>query len=115
MKNENEIFKPLKGELFDVPRGYFESLESRLGKIPEQHPARIRISLWQRLKPAVALAACIAASLIIGNAILDKGKSSFEQKQAIVLSEDPTEEDIETYLIESNVPIETLYSEVADY
>ena len=67
MQERNDIFNGGGKKAFNVPEGYFEGLKARLGDIPEQG---MTLSLTQRLKPYLALAACFATLLIAGNAAL---------------------------------------------
>ena len=43
-----------------VPKGYFDNLKDRLSQIPGQQ----RVSLWEKVRPYVALAACFASTHI---------------------------------------------------
>lgn len=68
-----------KKNIYSVPDGYFESLQTRLMAIPAQQaePEREQtrvISLWSRVMPYVALAACFALAFFVGSFFL--GRSS---------------------------------------
>lgn len=63
--------KELRRRTSSVPEGYFESLQDRLSKIPEMQ-VDSRPGLWDKMKPAMALAASFVAALIIGGLILTK-------------------------------------------
>lgn len=53
--------------IYQVPEGYFDGLKARLEDIPaEAADAAYGASLWQRLHPYVALAACFAVALVAG-------------------------------------------------
>ncbi len=60
---------------YSVPEGYFEGLKSRLERIPAEHPLprerRFPI-LWTRIRPYVAMAACLALLLAAGAFFLDR-------------------------------------------
>ena len=53
---------------YKVPDGYFENLKTRLSAIPaqEKQPSRI-----QKFTPYLALAACFAVAVLVGNLILN--------------------------------------------
>lgn len=59
---------------FDVPAGYFESLQTRLEAIPAAHPTerRVFVPLWQKISPYLALAACFLSIVFVGNFFLSK-------------------------------------------
>lgn len=59
--------------IFSVPEGYFEQLRSRLETIPAQQsePAEV-ITLWSRLRPYAALAACFVIAFSVGSFILGR-------------------------------------------
>jgi len=77
---------------YSTPEGYFDSLEERLTAIPET-----RTSLRSRLSPYLALAASFAIALVIGNTVLDK--------TATPSSEKATDEEIISYLIDSDISL----------
>lgn len=51
-----------------VPKGYFDNLKNRLSQIPVQR----RVSLWEKVRPYVALAACFAISVTAGTFLLNR-------------------------------------------
>ncbi len=51
-----------------VPKGYFDNLKDRLSQIPGQQ----RVSLWEKVRPYVALAACFAISVTAGTFLLNR-------------------------------------------
>ena len=58
-----------KNELhIGVPKGYFDNLKDRLSQIPVQQ----RVSLWEKVRPYVALAACFAISVTAGTFLLNR-------------------------------------------
>ncbi|MBQ1699240.1 MAG: hypothetical protein II029_02105 [Bacteroidales bacterium] len=70
MKTGNDIFEHIGKGSFSVPDGYFDSLKERLGRIPEESSGAIAPTLWMRVKPYAALAACFLAALVAGKLIL---------------------------------------------
>jgi hypothetical protein len=72
MKMGKDILDDLKKNPYSVPDGYFDRLKGRLNEIAVSSVDTVPRSLWQRIRPYAALAACFAASFLIGNAILRK-------------------------------------------
>lgn len=73
MKKEKIDMPTLGKEQFRVPEGYFTSLKERLNTIPDAAGSPVCIPalrLRDRLLPYVALAACFAFLLVVGNALL---------------------------------------------
>ena len=72
MKEMNNIYK--------VPDGYFDSLQKRLEAIPSQHTEErapvVVMPLWTRVRPYVALAACMLMAFFIGNFFLGRNQPS---------------------------------------
>lgn len=81
-------------QIYSVPAGYFENLETRLSKIavPEsigmEEPVSevAPVSLWTTLKPYVSLAAVFASAIVGGTILLNRtggitevGVGSYEQ------------------------------------
>lgn len=68
MKKMNDIYK--------VPDGYFDQLQKRLEAIPEQHPEVVKpvvaVPVWTRVRPYVALAACMLMAFVVGNFFLGR-------------------------------------------
>lgn len=118
---------------YNVPDGYFASLEDRLGEIPRQEAGT-----WQRVRPYLALAAAFAAVVTIGTAILRLTASPatddwaddfaiaqlqpatapdalFDSSLAESLAPTVTYDDIAQYLIETGVTIEELEDYETDY
>lgn len=64
MKEEDKLIEKFgRDGGWKVPDGYFDSLSSEIeGKLPEYPatPARVNMTLWQKLKPYVYLAAMFA-------------------------------------------------------
>ena len=129
MDKENERLESIGKNPFIVPEGYFENLKERLNAIPSSHEAPVRRSFRERTTPYVALAACFAASLVIGTAILkhtaanpDLDPESLELYSSLMYSdfttssllayeEEPevlSEEDIIHSLIASGASVEAL-------
>jgi hypothetical protein len=131
MKMGKDILDDLKRNPYSVPDGYFDRLKGRLNEIAVSSVDTVPRSLWQRIRPYAALAACFAASFLIGNAILRKtapeASSSDQfykelmysdlipvtQPYAIFEMEDEEEmetsdEDIINFLIETGVSVELI-------
>ena len=84
---------------YNVPDGYFEDLKTRLSSIPAQES---RPSRFARLTPYLAFAACFAALVIAGNAILKKTASPAASDEEIIeylIASDITLAQIEDYLL----------------
>lgn len=81
MKEMNNIYK--------VPEGYFDSLQKRLEAIPSQHPEVVKpvvaVPLWTRVRPYVALAACMLMAFVVGNFFL--GRSQMPASQEVGLED----------------------------
>ncbi|MDO5442821.1 MAG: hypothetical protein Q4G10_04055 [Bacteroidia bacterium] len=61
--------------IYNVPEGYFEQLQSRLAAIPAQQEQPVKVvPVFSKVKPYIALAASFAMAFCIGNFIL--GRSS---------------------------------------
>lgn len=67
-----------KQQPFRVPDGYFDNLAANImDKIPEELPAMTpRVSLWRRLRPAVAVAASVCAVMFSVLLFMDKPKEA---------------------------------------
>lgn len=78
----NLLNMAVKDSHIRVPEGYFADLKVRLGQIPAEHPLQVeafpavQVSLWQRVRPYVALAACFAFSLAAGTLLLERTAAS---------------------------------------
>ncbi len=68
LENDN-ILKDVGKIRYDVPEGYFDSLRERLEFIPSMS-GRPAFSTLRRMKPYLALAACLIVAVLTGNAIL---------------------------------------------
>ena len=84
---------------YRVPEGYFENLETRLSAIPaqEKQPSRM-----QKFAPYLALAACFALAVLVGNLVLNRTTvpaASDEEIIEYLISSDITLAQIEDYLI----------------
>lgn len=130
MKTNKDILEKPDRIPFSTPNGYFETLKARLSRIPEAGMQPIPRTLWQRVRPYAALAACFAASFLIGNTILRKTTPEFftsdsfydqlmfsdllpvTESNDLYGEDEPVEkisdEDIANYLIESGVPAELI-------
>lgn len=61
--------------IYGVPEGYFEQLQSRLVNIPAQQEQPVKVvPLFSKVKPYIALAASFVMAFCLGNFIL--GRSS---------------------------------------
>ena len=84
---------------YNVPDGYFENLQKRLSAIPaqEEKPSRM-----QKFTPYLALAACFAIAVMIGNFILRRSTVPVASEDEIIeylIASDITLAQIEDYLI----------------
>ena len=110
-----------------VPKGYFSKLESRLQSIPNQE---VKPTMIQKVSPWLAYAASLAILAALGNFIFGRAAAteedawdyysylsqSLDPDGQIELMESPTlteEDDIVSFLIASNIPVEHL--EELDY
>ena len=61
---------------FNVPEGYFDQLQKRLEAIPSEHPLVqtpvVTVPFWNRVRPYVALAACMLMAFAVGNFFLGR-------------------------------------------
>jgi len=140
MENGKDILESLKakGNPYGVPGGYFDSLKERLSKIPsaEGVPSITQetetretpsVTLWQKIKPLVAIAAAFLIMVTAGTALLRKATPSSSEHDEIIAnytyvapytdpyaiydeeSSDenaPTDEDLIEYLISTGVSTE---------
>ena len=84
---------------YKVPDGYFENLRTRLSDIPVQEPRPGRLA---KFTPYLALAACFAVAVLVGNLVLDRTAvpaASDEEIIEYLVSSDITLAQIEDYLI----------------
>ena len=84
---------------YNVPDGYFENLQKRLSAIPAQveKPSRM-----QKFTPYLALAACFAIAVMIGNFVLRRSTVPIASEDEIIeylIASDITLAQIEDYLI----------------
>lgn len=84
---------------YKVPDGYFENLKTRLSAIPaqEKQPSRM-----QKFTPYLALAACFAVAVLVGNLILNRTAMPAASDDEIIeylINSDITLAQIEDYLI----------------
>lgn len=64
---------------YKVPEGYFDSLKNRLEAIPAQETMTAPVvTLWQKVQPYMALAACFAVALIAGSLFLNRTAPSLD-------------------------------------
>jgi len=111
-----------------VPEGYFSKLETRLQSIPSQEVNKPTVI--QKVSPWLAYAASLAILAALGNFIFGRAAAteddawdyysylsqSLDPDGQIELMESPTlteEDDIRSFLIASNIPVEHL--EELDY
>ena len=76
---------------YKVPDGYFENLRTRLSEIPAQEKQPTRM---QRFSPYLALAACFAVAVLVGNLVLNRTTAPAA-----------SDEDIIEYLIASDITL----------
>ena len=96
--------KQLKQTTYNVPDGYFSSLEQKLKAIPEQKEETP--TLRKRLAPYAAMAAMFAMIMAAGGFFV--GKSWTENNITEQYADVVTEDDIIEYLIYTDVEIEEL-------
>ncbi|MCR5519532.1 MAG: hypothetical protein K6F21_04295 [Bacteroidales bacterium] len=88
-----------KNNGYNVPEGYFESLRTKLSAIPAQEKQPTRT---QKFAPYLALAACFAIAVLVGNFVLNKTTVPAASDDEIIeylISSDITLAQIEDYLI----------------
>ena len=120
-----------------TPEGYFSDLKIRLRSIPDVQ--EMSPSVWQRIRPHLAMAAAFLAIVTVGTAILRNtagnpalsnpdSAGQYELAQLVrtsspyLYSEDnyeedmsePTEEELINYLISTGVTIENLEADEND-
>lgn len=95
MKEMNNIYK--------VPDGYFDSLQKRLEAISSQHTEErapvVAMPLWTRVRPYVALAACMLMAFFIGNFFLGRNQASA-----------PAEFGLQDYYMADLIPVTNPYA-----
>ena len=128
MKMEKDILDETRKPEFRVPDGYFDKLKARLEEIPAKE---VQVTMWQKIRPYLALAASFLIMLGVGTGILkmttglnvsDDDQFYYELGYADLIpvtyadpslyeSEEADEissEDIEDYLIATGVSIEKI-------
>lgn len=56
-----------KGRPFSVPQGYFDDFSERImSQLPHEEVKVVKLSVWQRYRSAVAVAACLCVMLVGG-------------------------------------------------
>lgn len=70
MTERRDIFEGQHRTPCSVPEGYFASLQDRLQAIPERD--RKVVPLWSKARPYVALAACLAVAVLVGNSFFGR-------------------------------------------
>ena len=110
MKEMNNIYK--------VPDGYFDSLQKRLEAIPSQHKEVrdpvVAVPLWTKVRPYVALAACMLMAFFVGNFFLGRNTAPVTNPYAIYddapmdlySMESSSEDDVVQYLISSGTSVD---------
>jgi len=137
MEERKDILEELRhgGNPYKVPQGYFEDLGKRLSAIPSEEPASsaeeessYSVTIWDRLKPILAIAAAFLVMVSLGTAVLRSTASrpSVETDEIVAgytyltpytdpdaiysedynVSEGPTDEDIVEYLISTGISSE---------
>ena len=89
--------------IYKVPDGYFEGLQKRLEAIPSEHtkvstPA-VTVPLWTRIRPYVALAACMLMAFVVGDFFLGRNSAPA-----------PAEFGLEDYYMADLVPVTNPYA-----
>lgn len=80
------VMKEMKNT-FKVPEGYFDSLQKRLEAIPSEHPLAapapvVTVPFWTRVRPYVALAACMLMAFAVGNFFLGRNHAPADAEYA---------------------------------
>ncbi len=103
---DNDILQnmQLKQPSYNVPEGYFSSLEQRLKSIPQPKTEKIR--RWKFAAPHATLAAMFALIMAAGGFFL--GKTWTEKEITEQYADAVTEDDIVEYLIYTGVEVEEL-------
>ena len=95
MKEMNNIYK--------VPDGYFDSLQKRLEAIPSQHKEVhgpvAAVPLWTKVRPYVALAACMLMAFFVGNFFLGRNSAPV-----------PAEFGLQDYYMADLIPVTNPYA-----
>jgi hypothetical protein len=95
MKEMNNIYK--------VPDGYFDSLQKRLEAIPSQHKEVhgpvVAVPLWTKVRPYVALAACMLMAFFVGNFFLGRNSAPV-----------PAEFGLQDYYMADLIPVTNPYA-----
>ena len=70
----NELYMNRNNNIYSVPEGYFAQLQDRLCDIPVQSRKMSShaepVSMWDKVRPYLALAACFVMAFRLGNFIL---------------------------------------------
>ena len=100
-----------------VPQGYFQDLEKRLGKIPQE---KARVTTFQKISPWLAYAASLAILAAVGGFVFRKAAAPLQEDYSwdyvsylsrsldpdgiieLEETEEPSEEDILNYLLADN-------------
>ena len=89
--------------IYKVPDGYFEGLQKRLEAIPSQQAEVVRpavtVPLWTRVRPYVALAACMLMAFVIGDFVLGRNSAPA-----------PAEFGLQDYYMADLVPVTNPYA-----
>lgn len=96
--------RQLKQTPYNVPEGYFSSLEQKLKDIPQ--PKTVKLNLWRMAAPYATLAAMFTLIVAAGGFFL--GKSWNENRITEQYAEAVTDDDIVEYLIYTGVEIDEL-------
>lgn len=89
--------------IYKVPEGYFDDLQKRLEAIPAQQAEVqapvVHVGVWTRVRPYVALAACMAVAVLVGNFFLGR-----------IQSPDSSEFGLADYYMADLVPVTNPYA-----
>lgn len=96
-----------------VPKGYFDNLKDRLSQIPGQQ----RVSLWEKVRPYVALAACFAISVTAGTFLLNRTAPQAESYYDYLAAADmiPVTDPFDILNVTDSSEEELSSSEIVDY
>lgn len=95
----NEILenKKLKEFPFDIPEGYFSSLEERVRSRMEVEKEGKKVALWRTLRASLALAGAFILIIAVGSVIL-KNSTGWFQKSSETIAEETSINNIEDSL-----------------
>lgn len=114
---EEEIIKKCgKGNPFRVPEGYFENFtQEMMDLLPEQteQPLTLKVTLWERVKPLLYLAAMFAGMMLCVRYLVI-GEEQNQELPTATFSETFSDQEIETIVNYTMMDDYTLYQYLTD-